>query len=184
MSSKRLKLSSPAIQTREEMEALIGKICEQTILQDALLAAMDGELKKVRENYEDELCTTQKSLDGNLALAQDWAEAHPSEFGNRKSIEMLHGLVGWRTGMPKLRTLSGWNWDRVLEAIKGIPKFAKRFVRISEEVNKEAIISDWVILSGEAREFGVRVVQDETFYVEPKREEAAPTEIQQTKEAA
>lgn len=183
----RQKLSTPAIQTRAEMEGLVGDICAATIKQDSLLAAMDDELQIVRARYEASLAEVSKSLDAGLALAQDWAEAHPSEFGKQKSIEMLHGVVGWRTGTPKAKTLAGWTWDRVLSVIVSIPKFAKRYARISEEVNKEALIADRELLAPEElREIGVRIVQDETFFVQPKREEAPATEAPKAeiKEAA
>ncbi|MBI4024817.1 MAG: host-nuclease inhibitor Gam family protein [Verrucomicrobia bacterium] len=178
MKNKRLKLAVPAIQTREQMEKLVGDICAATIRQDALLAEMDHKLKTVRENYEDRLAGIQQELDGNLALAQDWAEAHPSEFEKRKSIEMVHGVVGWRTGQHKAKPLSGWTWEKVLAAIGDIPHFAACYIRTIKEVNKEALISDRdIIPPEELRKIGVRIFREETFFIEPKREEAPPTEI-------
>lgn len=171
MKKTRLKLSAPAIKTREEMDRLVGKISEYTIDRDLLKTTMDQRLQDVRDQYAEQLGEIESILDSKMALAQDWAEANPSEFGNKKSIEFLHGTIGWRTGTPKLKTLSGWTWDRVKEAIKGIPKFAVNYLRQIEEINKEALLADREIIEPEIlRVMGVKVVQDESFFCDPKRE--------------
>ena len=178
---KRIKLESPAIKTREEMERLVGEICALTIKHDDLKISMDTHLTEVRERYEKMFAEIQPALDAKMALAQDWAEAHPSEFGKGKSVEMVHGVVGWRTGTPKLKTLSGWTWDRVMEALKSIPKFAARYIRRKDEVNKEGLLADREALRPEdLRTIGVKVVQEEAFFIQPKREELQ----QRLKEAA
>ena len=163
------------------MERLVGDLCALTIRHDSLVVEMDAEMKVVRDRFEKVLGALQPELDARMALAQDWAEAHPDVFGKGKSVEMVHGIVGWRTGQPKLKALSGWTWDRVLEALKTFAKWESRFIRHKEEVNKEAILGDREVLSPEdLRAIGVRVVQDEAFFVQPKREELA----QPLKEAA
>lgn len=176
----RLKLSAPAIQTREEMERLVGEICALTLERRGIHTEMDERITLIRTEYEGRLAQIELEFERQIALARDWAEANPSEFGKFKSLDLVHGTVGWRTGTPKLKTLTGWTWDRVLEALKNIPKFAARYIRRKEEVNKDALIADREALQPEdLRAIGVKVVQDETFFIEPKIEEAP-----QHKEAA
>jgi phage host-nuclease inhibitor protein Gam len=159
------------IQTREDMERLVGDICGLTIKQDGLKVQMDSYIKDVRDRYEKDLAGISGELSSKMERAKAWAETHPEEFGKAKSLDMTHGVVGFRTGMPKLKTLRGWTWDRVLSSIKELN--LGYLIRRTEAVNKEAILAEAMkpkVSKEMIAAFGVEVVQDETFFVEPKRE--------------
>lgn len=164
----RIKLKIPEIKSRAEMEALVGEICALKINESKLKADMDDEIKAVREDYESDLSDTADRLNVRMQAAQAWAENHPAEFGKLKSIEMTHGVVGWRIGQPQLKTLAGWTWDRVLERLQQVKAYAG-FIRTKLEVDKQSILAlRESLLDGDLKNMGVRVVQDESFYVEPK----------------
>jgi phage host-nuclease inhibitor protein Gam len=164
---KRIKLTEPSIQTREEMERLVGQLCALTIQSDERRAEMDRRIMEIRAEYEAQLAVADQELQQLMALARDWAESHPEEFAGRKSIDMTHGTVGFRTGQPTLRTVSGWTWSRVLEGLGPL------YIRVKQEPNKEAILADRDILGPVGlRQLGLRVDQPEAFFVEPKRETA------------
>jgi phage host-nuclease inhibitor protein Gam len=87
-----------------------------------------------------------------------------------KSLSLIHGKIGFRTGNPKLVKDKKFTWDAVTELLK---KAFPAFVRTTYEINKEALIA-----FREKKEFEdikdacyVDVVQDETFYVEANSEE-------------
>jgi phage host-nuclease inhibitor protein Gam len=166
---KRIKRTGPAITTREEMEHLVGEICELTIFIDRTKTLMDQRLLEVRAEYEDQLAGADKDLQGMMALAQEWAEEHTADFGVKKSIEMVHGTVGFRTGQPTLRTIAGWTWKRVMEVL------SPKYIRTKREPDKEKLLADRNSI-GELglRTIGLRVAQDESFFVEPKREQQEP----------
>ncbi len=166
----RKKLTIEPVRTREEMEAVVGEICALSIRQDELVAQRDAYLMEVRERYKASLAEIEPRIARLLERAESWAEAHPEEFGKAKSIEMTHGVVGYRTGQPKLKTLAKWTWDRVLQALKDGPR--NPYVRVREEVDKERLLADRDALGPRLSEFGLRVMQDEVFYVQPHRENA------------
>lgn len=109
--------------------------------------------------------------DSAFEVVQVYAtENRDTLFGKKKSLENSHGVLGFRTGTPKLKTRKGFTWGAVLELVKTI---APSFVRTSEEVAKDRLLAD-----RESEEvvalmprIGVEVVQDETFYIELKKEE-------------
>lgn len=175
MSKSRIKITRPAIRTRSEMESLVGDIAALKIRERKLTAQMDARIKAARDEYEGALGEIKKSIDEKMAVAQDWAEANPSEFGTLKSIDLVHAVVGWRIGNPTLKTIAGWTWDRVLESIRdGLD----RFIRIKEEVNKAQILAEREQLGPDTlRLYGMRVVQDESFYVDPKQTEVENREV-------
>jgi phage host-nuclease inhibitor protein Gam len=125
--------------------------------------AAQGELAEIDQRIKEKSTTV-----------QSWAEANPSEFGALKSLDVTHAVIGWRTGQPTLKTLAGWTWDRVLEKLNLVA--ASTYIRLKEEVNKAAILADRESLGAEKlRGMGMRVVQDESFFIEPKITETEST---------
>lgn len=173
MSSERIKLPTTLI-TRARAEEILGEIATLKLEERTQKNALDRELTAAREAYEAPLTALAKQLEEKTVLLESWAAANPAEFPKaRKSIEMIHGLIGYRTGTPKLKTLPKWTWDRVLEKLK---ELLPDFVRTKEEVNKEALIAafgEGRLLPADGRGLGVQVVQDEAFFVEPRLAEQA-----------
>jgi phage host-nuclease inhibitor protein Gam len=167
MKTNRIKNSQPVIRSREAMESLIGEIAALQNQKRLLTAAMDGQIQSIREQYEAQLAAQNEALDQKMEHARVWSEANPHEFGAARSIETVHGTVGWRTGQPALKTLPGWTFDRVLQTLKTAG--ALDYIRVKEEVHKQNLLSDRESIGPERlREIGLRVVQEETFFVEPK----------------
>jgi phage host-nuclease inhibitor protein Gam len=168
---KKLAIAAPdpiPPRDRAEMEDLVKFICEQEIFLDYLRNQMDVEMMEIRDRYENRITAAREEIKRMIELAEDWAIANPAEFAAKKSIAMVHGLVGFRTGMPKLKTLKGWTWDRVLNVLKvAFPEY----VRTKDEVAKDLIIDQREVIGEERmRRMGVAVVQTESFYVEPHKE--------------
>lgn len=175
--SNRIKLTVAAPRTREEMETLVGDIAALKIKERQLTAEMDLKIKTVKDHYQGQLSGLNESLGQKMPRALAWAEAHPEDFGKLRSIEMLHGTLGWRTNTPSLKTLSGWTWDRVLEKVKSTG-IMPGYLRIKEELNKQAILGDREIVGDDGlRAIGLKVVQDEEFFVEPKLTETEKREV-------
>jgi phage host-nuclease inhibitor protein Gam len=167
MKINRSKQNQPVIQGREALESLIGEIAAIKNHQRLLTAAMDAQIQSVRALFEGELAAQSESLEEKIAHARAWSEANPQEFGDGRSIQTVHGIIGWRMGGPSLRTLAGWTWDRVKENLIAVQ--AVEYIRVKEEVNKQNLLADRDAIGAEKlREFGMRVVQEESFFVEPK----------------
>jgi phage host-nuclease inhibitor protein Gam len=167
MSNSRLKPKLIVPKTREQAEAIVGDITEIKIEETAAKALMDQRLKDVRQEFEAQLSSINDQLTPLLLQIQAWAEANPAEFGKAKSIDMLHGVIGWRISTPALKTLSGWTWARVLEALKSLGHAA--FIRTKDDIDKAAIIGQREnLLDGDLRLFGCKIVSEESFFVEPK----------------
>ena len=176
--SERIKLKITAPKTREEMEQLVGDICALKIRERELKAQMDAEIKRVRDGYEKQLGGLSEDIAAKMPRALAWAEANEEDFGKLRSVEMLHGTIGWRTNTPSLKTRSGWTWDRVLERL--LNNGLVTYYRTKQEVNKQAILADRDELGADGlRELGVRVVQEDEFFVEPKLTVAEGREVLQ-----
>ena len=172
----RIKLPETKI-SRSRAEELLGEIATLTIEQRDQKNALDREITAARERYEAPLTALGKEIENRAVLLEAWAAANPAEFPkDRKSIVLLHGTIGYRTGTPKLKTLAKWTWDRVLEKLKELGAPVAGFIRTKDEVNKEAVISSYSeghLDPATARALGMQVVQEESFFVEPKLEDQA-----------
>ena len=111
-------------------------------------------------------------------------ETRVVRFEMIEADDALAARTGFRTGTPKLKTLKGFTWASALTLVK---KFMPGYVRTSEEIAKDKLLADRELEAVEfienditkkqipmgtaMAECGIMVAQDETFYVEPKKEE-------------
>jgi phage host-nuclease inhibitor protein Gam len=181
---KKTRLKTPVnpplmLADREEAEACARALAERVNAQRHMLAQRDAQILNVNAFYESALTAIAEAIKSRTLALQQWAEANPDEFPKgRKSLDLASALLGFRTGTPKLALRSrAWNWDSVLAAVKAA---ARRFVRTKEEVDKDAILGEFAagaIDDATLATLGVKVTQDEYFFVEPK---LADTDARQT----
>ena len=179
--NNRIKLKTSAVKTRADLETLVREIAALKLNEKLLAASMDAELQAVRENYEKRLGSISELLAEKTDASRAWAEANRADFGQRRSIDLAHGVIGFRTGTPKLKTLVKWKWDGVLQALRE-SRWGAAYIRVKEEINKEQIIADvttQLLAEDDLRKAGAQVVQEETFFVEPKLTRVEPREVAQ-----
>lgn len=165
----------PALRSRAEFETSVGLLASEIIIERETRNAMDAEITAIRDKYAASLGESTKIIEDMLKLCQEYADANPDLIpADRKSIELTHAVVGYRTGTPALKTLRGWTWDNVLQAMKDVPQL-KRFIKLKEEPDKAGMIRDRDTLVDLFPIAGMRVEQTETFYVEPKLEDQTAT---------
>lgn len=159
---------------------------------DAQIQKINAEIElqcaKIREKYQDKLGGLMCDRECAFDTLQAYATENQAElFTKKKSLDMAHGTIGFRTGTPKLKTLKGFTWASALQLAK---KFLPMtYIRQTEEIAKDRLLADreleevdvYDTPTGDPRStsmkeamavVGIQVVQDETFYVEPKKEEA------------
>nr|CAJ1762309.1 Mu Gam-like end protection [uncultured phage] len=97
-------------------------------------------------------------------------ENKESLFSKTKSYKSAHGIFGFRTGTPKIKQLKGFTKESVLALVKAI---LPDYIRTAEEVAKDRLLADRdkEEVAEKLSKCGMVVVQDETFYVEPKKED-------------
>lgn len=136
-----------------------------------IAAEIELQCTKIREKYADRLAGLAEEKTRAFDVLQAYALENQEElFSKKKSVEMSHGVIGFRTGTPKLKTLRGFTWASALQLLK---EFLPGYVRQTEEIAKDKLLADRDAeeVSGKMSKCGIQVVQEETFYVEPKKEE-------------
>ncbi len=158
--------------TRDIAEEAFSEFAAADARQQQITSKMDVEITKIRQKYADELATLSDTKEEKFEIMQNYAENNRDEFGKKKSLEFQHGIIGFRTGTPKLKTLKGFTWASVLGLLK---VHLPTYVRTVEEPAKDRLLSDREepATMQKFKDVGIYVDQDETFFVEPKKEEVA-----------
>lgn len=160
--------------TRERAEEAFAEYALADAKDQQIRAKMDEKMAKIREEYQDELAKLEQQKKQNFEVLEAFAMGSREEFGKKKSLELAHGTIGFRTGTPKLKTLKGFTWASVTNLLK---EYLPAYVRTIEEPAKDKLLADRED-PGVLQQFnkvGIYVDQDETFYVEPKKELAEAT---------
>lgn len=154
----------------EQMETAFGEYAIADAKVAKINATIDVQVTNIREKYADEIGRLNETKEKAFAVLQAFALENKDElFAKKKSMESVHGIIGFRTGTPKLKTLKGFTWGAVTNLLK---EFLPSYVRTSEEPAKDKLLADReeeevAVLFPKV---GIAVTQDETFYVEPKKE--------------
>jgi phage host-nuclease inhibitor protein Gam len=163
----RLKATA-SIDTRAQFESTVDEICKLQLDREQLVTERDRLLADVREEHDPRIEKIGTDIAAKLVLCEKFATVHrESLFGKLKSAASSLATFGFRTGNPKLVLLNRkWKWDDVLSALKG--KERTDLIRKKEEADKDALKK---LPDDELASFGCRIDQDETFFIEPKRDE-------------
>jgi phage host-nuclease inhibitor protein Gam len=170
--SNRIKLKGPTIESRAQLDNILHHIRRLTIERNQVQLDRDAAVAALDDRTGPVLTELGQSIERHVESVRCWAESNPDEFGKLKSLDTTHAVIGWRTGNLSLAKLAGWTWDRVVEKIKSLPAMSS-YLRVKEDVAKDLIIADREVLGPEGlRMIGVKIAQSESFFVEPKIEEA------------
>jgi len=140
-------LSSISESQREinQIKATLNKAVEE-------LTAQAIKVAKPHQDKKDQL------VEGLFVFAMGRRDDLP-EKGKRKTVKLPTGWFGWRITPPKVNISKT---KTVIAALKRLK--LKRFIRVTEEVNKEAMLNE----PGKIKKVpGVSITQQEEFVIKP-----------------
>jgi phage host-nuclease inhibitor protein Gam len=172
MTVKRVKKQVFVGVTREQADAAFAEFAEYDAKEQKTTAQMDEQITKIREKHQGTLNECAEKKERAFDIIQTYAlENKDTLFVKKKSVETAHGVFGFRTGTPKLKTLKGFTWKAVVELLK---IHLKGYVRVTEEPAKDLLLDarNNSEVASLFPQVGIQVDQDETFFVECKKEGA------------
>lgn len=157
------------------MENLISQIATLKRAEARMKNQMDSEIATIKDSWEGALGDIELELKPLLIAAETWATSNPEAFGKNKSIKFLQGLVGFRTGTPKLEPLNKrWTWKLITDAVE---RLLPNFIRSVPEVDRAAIIGQREELAEFLPSVGLKVTQDESFFVDVEATKVETREV-------
>jgi len=154
----------------EQFEAAFSEYAKADAELVKINATIDVQMTNIREKYADKIGELEEKKTQAFDVLQAFGMENKAElFSKKKSMESVHGTFGFRTGTPKLKMLKGFTWGAVTNLLK---EFLPAYVRISEEPAKDKLLADREDSEVAALfpKVGIAVTQDETFFVELKKE--------------
>ncbi len=168
---KRTKKKVMAPATLEQAEQMMSEYAIADARLAEVTAQMDQRITDIRDEYADELTELGNTRKEKFQGIQLFAEQNPAIFHTIATLLRLWKTIGFRTGTPKLKTLRGFTWNAVTILLK---QFLPEYVRTVDEPAKDKLLADRE-KPGVAKFFdkdgvGVEVVQEETFFIDLKKE--------------
>ena len=159
--------------TEEQMNQAFADYAKASASVAKINAEIDLKVAKIREAKADELSMHNAEVERTFEILQSYAvENRDVLFTKKKSIDTAHGILGFRTGTPKLAKSKKYTWEGILDLVK---THLPTFVRTKSEINKEDLLKAYSdkneAVLVKFPECNIFVEQDETFYVERKSEE-------------
>lgn len=161
------------IKSREEAEAAMALVTAAHIELKATIALQNEELQAARK-HDEKIREARERIDKYVRALEPWTKEQTNLMDEKKSIDLAHGTVGFRTSNRKTRFLQGWTSEKCLEVMRK-SKRLRNWIRTKQEVNFQLILVDSRPEVGKLKEkdlqkIGVEVWREESFYVEPKVE--------------
>lgn len=133
-------------------------------------AEMNERINKIRNEYYEEIVRLNEEKARQSSVLETYAVEQKDNWGRKKSVELFHSVIGFRTGSPKVVKDKKFSWEAITELVK--EQFPS-FIRTHAELDKEAIIAlrEDAVFQKLKKVCYLDVVQSEAFYVETKAEE-------------
>lgn len=155
--------------SHEEAEQAMASFAQCNTQLKQIESQMEEEKQQIDNKFLGEITRLKDSMEEQVRLLQVYGQQYKDSWKG-KSLALLHGKIGFRTGNHKLIKDKKFTWDAVTELLK---KAFPGFVRTTYEINKEALIAYRDEKEFEKIKEGcyVDVVQEESFYVEANTED-------------
>ena len=160
----------PTLDSIEAVDAALAQIAARKRTIALIEAGMNEEVDRIKLAAAAECAPHKQDVAGLEQAILRYADANRATlFATRKSAKLTFGEIGYRAS-TSLKTLAKWTWERVLQALRD--KEAYAFIRVKEEVDKEALKG---LAPESLAEVGVKAVQADTFYYELEEQDISTT---------
>jgi phage host-nuclease inhibitor protein Gam len=142
--AKRVKVLAPSLpvpQTREEAAAAVAAIGAAQRELGRIEAGLNDRVAKLKESAEAAATPLRERIEGLTEGLRTWADANRQAItggGKTKTVDLGTGVISWRLRPPKVSLPR--KPEALAEIIEKLKAMAlQRFVRTTEEVNREAM---------------------------------------------
>lgn len=168
------------VNTRDEAEAALAVIVALQVQLAAVAAEQNAALLAVR-GHDAKIGDLRERLNRYTCALGEWAKVNRAELGEKKSLEMRHGTIGFKLGNRAVQFLEGWTDKLVLEQMRKARRVWSEYIRVKEEIDKQRILANSRpeaarrLKEERLEKIGLAIAQTEFFYITPKTESAEAT---------
>lgn len=177
--SKKPVVVVPAVSSIDGLNVAVNRYVEISTDLARRRAKVDLECARLLAEFEADNAERMATADALVAAAHVYCATHPDALDKGKSREFANAVVGFRTNPPKVeKRLTKDTFEAIARRMEAQP-WAAPFITVpAPQINKELLLSERANLKDEdLAAVGLRIVQDETFFIRPKGETAEPAKI-------
>lgn len=172
---KRQKLEPCIITSRAALEASVADIVRLKLEHTEAIAQMEQEIAEVQKRHQERLLYLSRAMEVREAGVFVYCQKNRAElFPEKKSLDLLLATVGFETTPPRVEKRSRKDtFGEIGLRLEGLD-WGAAYVRYPDpEINKEKLLADRTQITPEQlQEAGLRIEQDENFFIRPKSEVA------------
>lgn len=169
---KKLKIKEFVSITQEDAEKAMQIFTEDHTKLKLIEAQLETEKQQISASFLPNILQLKQSIEKQGGILETYAQQRKQDWKG-KSIELIHGRIGFRMGNPKLTKDKNKTWEFITEIIR---KKFPQYIRMNYQINKEAIISirldkDFLKVQKACH---LNIIQEEAFFIEPISENHNP----------
>jgi phage host-nuclease inhibitor protein Gam len=177
MNNKRQKLEPCIISSRQGLDSVVADVVRLKLEHKEATAAMEKEIAEVQKQHQENLLSLAGQIEARESGAFHYCSANRAAlFPEKKSLDLLLAEIGFELTPPRVEKVRskdtlGAIATRLLALVWG-----SKYVRQpAPEVNKEQILQDRAELGDKLAQAGLKIEQDENFFIRPKSQVAEQT---------
>ncbi len=178
----RNKLTPCIINSRAALDAVVADVVNLKLQHTQATAAMEREIADVQKRHQEMLLGIARQIEAREAGVFVYCQKNRATlFPEKKSLDCLLATIGFELTPPRVEKINSKDtFGKIGLRLENLD-WGTAYVRYPDpEVNKEMILQHRETLGDKLKEAGLRVEQDENFYIRPKSDVAE----QSVKEAA
>ncbi len=94
--------TAPKIRSRHELDAVVENIVQLQLDRAEIEREQAQEIAAIRQKYRVPLAEIERYLTLETTWAETWARENPDAFGDRRSLECTHAVIGFRVAPPRV----------------------------------------------------------------------------------
>ena len=164
------KFKPCVIHTKNEMETVVADVVRLKLELAEQTAIMEQEIAEIQKAHQAELLELNRQIETKEAGAQIWCEQNRDLFGEKKSMDLLLAVVGFRTTPFRVEKVNSKDTFGKIAKRVAVLDWGDIYIREPDpELSKDQLLADRTKLTAEQlKQIGIRFEQDEHFYIEPK----------------
>jgi phage host-nuclease inhibitor protein Gam len=153
--------STVTISSWQEADDALRKIGLAQAVINKVEAEMNAAANKLRQDAEKKIAKEKALVADHEKGLEAFCRAVRAEFGDKQSRQLNFGEVNFRVHPDKILQQRGTKTEQTIRIIMSMgKKFIEQFIRIKEELNKEALVKE---SSDFLAQLGLEKKKDESF---------------------
>jgi len=160
--------AAPMISGWADLDAKLKRRRELQAQITRMEADANGKIDAVKANLKNNVNPLQDEVKRIEKDAEDFCTFNRDQFGDKKSMKLDFGVVGWRKSPGKVKTIAKWTFQKVVKKLQ--QQKLSDYLRTKDPVlDKDAIKEAFrskALSESDLKKIGLKIEEPDEFFVE------------------